>query len=183
MLKRTAFLILFSSIFNYTAPGKVCAGEIKNNGKDVNSAVIVSSSTPVNTDGSEGAARSDLSNLAGPDIFKEAGSAAISPTVSINQDSIDLAVDWNNPFHAGETTMIRYTIPPGFDEEVFLALYTTSGRLVRILVDNEVKLAGVIHTENWDGTDDSGSMVGSGIYIAHLRIDDSYRSEKICFVK
>jgi len=107
----------------------------------------------------------------------------VSSEISIDKSKIDLKIDWNNPFYEGEYTKIRYSLPAGIDQEVFLAVYSTGGRLVKVLVDDESKIADVVHTEYWDGTDESGSTVGSGIYIVHLRVGDTYKTEKVCFVR
>lgn len=107
----------------------------------------------------------------------------VSPAVTIDKSKIELKIDWNNPFYGGEITKIRYSIPDGIDKKVFLGIYSQSGRLVNLLVDNKIKEADVIHTEYWDGTDSDGSTVGSGIYLIHLRVADDYKIEKVCFVK
>ncbi len=107
----------------------------------------------------------------------------VQPAIDIDEGKIDLKIDWNNPFYGGEITKIRYNIPGEIDEEIFLGIYTVSGRLVRVLIDGEIKLSGVIHTEYWNGKDDTGSAVGSGTYIVHLRAGDVYKTVKVCFIK
>ncbi len=107
----------------------------------------------------------------------------VKPAIDIDEEKIDLKIDWNNPFYEGEITKIRYNIPGEIDEEIFLGIYTVSGRLVRILIDGEIKLSGVVHTEYWDGRDAAGSIVGSGTYIVHLRAGDVYKTIKVCFIK
>lgn len=107
----------------------------------------------------------------------------VYPEIEINENAIDLKIDWNNPFYSGEVTKIRYSIPQGIDQKVFLSIYSPSGRMVKILVNNEVKISDVIHTEYWDGKDESNSMVGSGIYLVHLRVDDNYKTVKVCFIR
>ncbi len=107
----------------------------------------------------------------------------IAPEVEINNKSVDLKIDWNNPFYGGSYTKIRYSIPEGPDKKVFLGIYTLSGRLVRVLVNNKIELSEVIHTKKWDGRDDAGSMVGSGTYIVHLRVGEKYKTENVCFVR
>lgn len=107
----------------------------------------------------------------------------VKPAIDIDEGKIDLKIDWNNPFYGGEITKIRYNIPGEIDEEIFLGIYTVSGRLVRVLIDGEIKLSGVIHTEYWNGKDDTGSAVGSGTYIVHLRAGDVYKTVKVCFIK
>lgn len=67
-----------------------------------------------------------------------------------------------NPFRC--KTTISYQIPS--ESRVGLRIYNSSGRLVRILVDERV--AGGSHSVDWDGMDDSGVDLPSGIYIYEL---------------
>ncbi len=64
-----------------------------------------------------------------------------------------------NPFNP--MTTIRYELPTA--ETVRLAIYDTSGRLVRVLVDGARQEAGV-HTASWDGRDALGKDLASGVY-------------------
>jgi hypothetical protein len=107
----------------------------------------------------------------------------VSPAINMNEGTVDLKIDWNNPFYSGEVTKIRYNIPSGADKKVFMGVYSLSGRLVKTLVDNVAKMSGVIHTEYWDGKDENGSSVASGTYIVHLRAGSDYKTAKVCFVR
>jgi hypothetical protein len=67
-----------------------------------------------------------------------------------------------NPFNP--RTELSYTMAePGRAQ---LVIYSVSGRLVRTLVD-ETRSAGR-HSVVWNGTDDSGRTVASGVYLARL---------------
>ena len=67
-----------------------------------------------------------------------------------------------SPFNP--TTRINYQL---FDRSaVKLAVYDVSGRLVRTLID-EVKPAGSYHV-TWNGLDDTGEKIASGVYFAVL---------------
>lgn len=78
-----------------------------------------------------------------------------------------------NPF-AGETE-ISYALPVG--TRVSLRLYDVSGRLVRTLVDG-ARDAGVHHAR-WDGRNDAGAKVVSGIYFVKFSADGITRSDRI----
>ena len=67
-----------------------------------------------------------------------------------------------NPFNP--TTTIRFSLAE--ESAVFLAVYDLRGRRVRNLV-NEPRLPGT-YTVVWDGTDDSGQIVASGVYLYSL---------------
>jgi hypothetical protein len=49
-----------------------------------------------------------------------------------------------------------------------LVIYDVRGRVVRVLVD-EPDIAPGIHQAAWDGRDDQGRAVASGVYLAQLR--------------
>ncbi|MBD3163121.1 MAG: S8 family serine peptidase [Candidatus Latescibacteria bacterium] len=64
-----------------------------------------------------------------------------------------------NPFR--ESTTIGFALPE--QAPVSLRIYDLSGNAVRTLVEGTVKSAGQ-HQIDWDGTDDNGNRVGSGVY-------------------
>jgi hypothetical protein len=69
-----------------------------------------------------------------------------------------LSQNFPNPFNPA--TRIEFGLSePG---RVSLRIYDTAGRLVRVLID-EARAAGR-YTEKWDGRDDAGRAVASGVY-------------------
>jgi flagellar hook assembly protein FlgD len=71
-----------------------------------------------------------------------------------------------NPFRP--STEIRYRIPAGPGSfRVTLRVYDTLGRCVRTLVDAD-RPPGA-HAVTWDGRDDCGRKVASGVYFCHIR--------------
>ena len=68
-----------------------------------------------------------------------------------------------NPFNP--ETVIRYDVPPP-GGKVTLTAYDVSGRLVRTLVDG-VQSAGQ-HFVRWDGRNDGGRGMASGIYFCRM---------------
>jgi len=82
-----------------------------------------------------------------------------------------------NPFNGG--TEIRYEMErPG---RARLRIYDTAGRLVRTLVDGH-GTAGA-HTQQWNGRDDDGQDVASGIYIYELDVDGRRQTRKLVQVR
>jgi hypothetical protein len=69
-----------------------------------------------------------------------------------------------NPFNP--TTSIAF-VAPGGNSPVSLVVYDVRGRTVRTLVSGAV-VAGP-HTAVWDGTNDAGEFVASGVYFYRLR--------------
>ena len=82
-----------------------------------------------------------------------------------------LSQNYPNPLRAqplNPTTTIRFSLPAGVLEEtrVQLRLYDLLGKLVRVLVDE--KMFPGQYAATWDGRDDRGEQVSSGIYIYQL---------------
>ncbi|MCK4775447.1 MAG: T9SS type A sorting domain-containing protein, partial [Candidatus Krumholzibacteria bacterium] len=82
-----------------------------------------------------------------------------------------------NPFNPN--TSIRYTISRA--SLVSLRVYSTSGELIRTLVDQRVPSG--LQEAMWDGTNDAGSPVASGVYVYRLRAGNVTRSKKMVLLK
>jgi hypothetical protein len=82
-----------------------------------------------------------------------------------------------NPFWP--STSIEYTLPA--TTEVSLVIYDVRGYRVRTLV-NTNKKAGC-HTKVWDGTNDKGIKVGSGIYFVRLKAGSLQQAMKVIRIK
>jgi hypothetical protein len=87
---------------------------------------------------------------------------------------------WNYPNPFNPSTTIVYQLPsPGL---VTLTLFDVSGRWVRGLVDNQPTGPGE-HRMGWDGTDDAGRPMESGVYFGHLKIDANEEVRRLVLVK
>ena len=77
-------------------------------------------------------------------------------------------MNYPNPFNA--TTVIPFHVDgdAGRARPVTLQIVDVTGRRVRTLVQRP--LTPGPHTRVWDGTDDGGRAVASGIYLSHLRV-------------
>jgi flagellar hook assembly protein FlgD len=62
-----------------------------------------------------------------------------------------------------------------------LAIYDLAGRLVRRLLDEE-RLAGAF-SARWDGHDDAGRALPSGIYLARLTADGHESVRKLALAR
>lgn len=82
-----------------------------------------------------------------------------------------------NPFNA-ETRMTFALAEKG---RASLRIYNLRGQLVRTLVDEE-REAGV-HSVVWDGKDDRGRPIGSGIYVCRLEAGGLVRIKKIVCIR
>ncbi len=90
-----------------------------------------------------------------------------------------------NPFYLrnGSSATVRYEV--SLSGEVVLSLYNLLGQRIRILVDGAHSKG--TFTTTWDGNDDNGSRVASGVYFCRMTTEGSTgRSEvtrKLLFLK
>jgi hypothetical protein len=91
--------------------------------------------------------------------------------------SYALLNNYPNPFNAN--TVILYNLPE--DTDVKLEVYNVLGQKVRVLVD-EQQNAGY-KTVVWDGKNDKGESVSSGIYFYKLETRDYTKSKKMLLMK
>ena len=98
----------------------------------------------------------------------------------LNPNEFLLRQNYPNPFNS--TTDIRYEIPDSrFLAPTTLKIYNILGQEVKTLVD-EIKEAG-LYTVTWDGTDNHGYTVASGMYFYRLTAGDIVTTKKIVFLK
>ncbi|MFH1690472.1 MAG: right-handed parallel beta-helix repeat-containing protein [Candidatus Eisenbacteria bacterium] len=83
-----------------------------------------------------------------------------------------------NPFAAA--TSIHLDVPDHAGP-VSLGIYNARGQVVRTLIDRAVERGR--HTCLWDGRDDAGRQVSSGIYFARLMVGDRSRGEKLVVLR
>ena len=91
--------------------------------------------------------------------------------------ALALAANYPNPFNA--TTAIRYALPTA--GPVHLAIYALNGQQVRTLVQ-DVEASG-LHVARWDGRDDAGRAVASGVYLYRLDATGGVRTGKMTLVR
>ena len=83
-----------------------------------------------------------------------------------------------NPFNP--STTITYILETA--GTIDLAVYDVHGRLVRQLCTNETKIEGR-HEIVWDGTNDQGQVVASGVYICRLASGRSTVIQRMTLLK
>lgn len=89
----------------------------------------------------------------------------------------DLQQNYPNPFNSA--TIIEYTLPSA--SQVEISIYNILGQKIRTLVD-EVKPAGV-HTVWWDGSDNNGKEVSSGVYFYQIKTAQFTHARKMLLLK
>ncbi len=90
-----------------------------------------------------------------------------------------LAQNVPNPFNP--STTISYSVPEGVSVQVSLKVYDIRGRQVSTLV-NEVREPGT-YTVFWDGTDEAGRQVASGVYFYRMQAGDFVQTRKMVLLK
>jgi hypothetical protein len=102
-----------------------------------------------------------------------------SPIVDVEFKGMELTLGRSYPNPFNPQTVIPYDIPA--NGRVRMAIYDPSGRLVRLLVD-EAQEAGK-HETSWNGRDDAGRTVSSGVYFCVLETGKERRTQKLVLLK
>jgi hypothetical protein len=115
-----------------------------------------------------------------PSIRGESGTFTISGASGVaegNRPGTFAVSNYPNPFNP--STSITFTLPaPG---RTSLIIYDITGRKVRELVSGQMP-AGV-HTVVWDGKDERGTAVSSGVYISRLTAGKFATAGKLLLVR
>ena len=119
---------------------------------------------------------SEISNV-GRGIAKSSFILDVDEELAELPDDFHLAQNYPNPFNPATT--IEYDLPTA--SRVSIDIYNVLGQHTATLVD-EYKPAGQYAT-NWNGTDNGGTPVASGIYIYRLQADGFTASKKMIMVQ
>jgi hypothetical protein len=89
----------------------------------------------------------------------------------------DLHHNYPNPFNPN--TVIKFDLPKA--THVKLVIYDVMGRRVRLLADEQMQAG--YHHRIWDGFDDRGSPVASGIYFYRLHTAEFTKARKMALLR
>ncbi len=103
----------------------------------------------------------------------------VSQIRTVTVPRLEAVLEQNQPNPFNPATTIRFTLPSR--GAATLAIYDAEGRLVKTLMD-EVVPAGVTTVE-WDGRNDSGNTVTSGVYFYRLTSGKFGASRKMLLLK
>ena len=109
-------------------------------------------------------------------VFLATGLTAIFDDELIESNSASLYQNYPNPFNA--TTTISFSISE--DGKIDLSIYNIKGQRVKTLTDTHYEKGN--HSVIWDGEDDSGNNVVSGIYFYKLKVDGKSEAVKKCLL-
>jgi flagellar hook assembly protein FlgD len=88
-----------------------------------------------------------------------------------------LYVPYPNPFN--QQAMIQFSIPT--TDHVTLRVHNLLGQEIATLVNKELTAG---HYEaRWDGKNDKGAQVVSGVYLVSMNTGNARYSQKICYMK
>jgi len=104
----------------------------------------------------------------GTSVIEEPGKAA---------RSFRLEQNYPNPFNP--STEIRFVLPKA--SKVNLSVYNTLGQQIRILASGFMPSGS--HTAVWDGRDEQGSLVPSGVYVCRLRAEGEVVTRKLTLMR
>ncbi len=117
-----------------------------------------------------------------PDLFCESGPPPDIKVVVDNADEdpksgFDVEQNYPNPFNP--TTEIRFTLPKS--EHVTIDVFNVLGQRIATLVDGDLPSGD--HMVRWDGKDDSGERVASGIYLYRVVAGENRITKKMLMLK
>jgi endo-1,4-beta-xylanase len=92
-------------------------------------------------------------------------------------NSFQLYQNYPNPFNS--TTTITYELLK--DARAVISIYGLLGEEVKTLM-NENRMAGY-QSITWNGTDNRGDNVSSGVYVCRLQVDDEIKTNKMLYIK
>ncbi len=99
------------------------------------------------------------------------------PGSSALPSGYNLAQNYPNPFNPA--TVIEYSLPTRSD--VTISIFNILGQEVRKLVNASMAVGD--HTAYWNGTDQSGDRVASGVYFYRIKANDFVSSKKMLLLK
>jgi uncharacterized repeat protein (TIGR01451 family) len=116
-------------------------------------------------------------------IIRKIKSADISSISNVAKSTTDipstvtLGSNYPNPFNP--ETDISFSLPE--KTQVSLVIYNVLGEKVKTLLSAEMDVG--IHTIHWDGKDEDGNKVASGIYFYRLKADDFVKTKRMILMK
>ena len=90
----------------------------------------------------------------------------------------NLLQNFPNPFNP--TTTIYYVL--AIDSKVSIFIFSVLGKKVKTLVVDNLKPAGY-HYLQWDGTNDAGEQVASGVYLYQLISGEGVLTKKMILIR
>jgi hypothetical protein len=109
--------------------------------------------------------------------IQEPGGTSVKDQASPNLSTWKLLQNYPNPFNS--QTIIEYEILKS--SFVTISIFNLNGQKIKTLV-SEVRSAG-LHSNRWDGTNESGEVVSSGTFLYTLEVDKVRGIRKLVYLK
>jgi Peptidase family M28/FlgD Ig-like domain len=119
----------------------------------------------------------DLLNTLMLDYFGEEPAGTEPNGIIVNSTS--LQQNYPNPFNPNTT--ISFSLQTETSNKTELTIYNLKGQRVKLLVNDQLSVGK--HEVVWNGTDDSGKQVSSGLYLYRLRSGDDSQTSKMLLLK
>jgi len=110
-------------------------------------------------------------------LFSKDGAAGNGIIELGNPDEFALYQNYPNPF--SNQTTIQYDVAEATSVKIYI--YNTLGQLVKTIDQGENSVG--THTVEWDGKNDDGDTLSSGVYFYQLRTKDFNKTMKMLLVK
>jgi len=166
---------------NNEAEGEYSIVVVNVNGRPIVSGTGVILTIPVSSVGEKFDGIGEISLLSAgfeQSVQVELNSEALALKVALPK-AFALSQNFPNPFNP--QTTIAFDIPEGKEVNVRLNVYNMRGQLVRTLV-NEFKSEGSYQIQ-WDGTDNYGRRVSSGVYFYRITTGEFSQTRKMVILK
>ncbi len=166
---------------NNEAEGEYSIVVVNVNGRPIVSGTGVILTIPVSAVGEKFDGIGEISLLSAgfeSSVTTELSREALALKVALPK-AFALSQNFPNPFNP--STTIAFDIPEGKEVSVRLNVYNMRGQLVRTLV-NELKSEGSYQIQ-WDGTDNYGRRVSSGVYFYRITTGEFSQTRKMVILK
>jgi hypothetical protein len=119
----------------------------------------------------------ELAIVLGDDEFRE----SLAQEKLLAPSKLILYQNYPNPFNR-ETT-ITYSVPaqPEGADRLRIVIYNMLGQPVRVLHDGEASPG--VHTVTWDGLDNQGGAMSSGLYFCELTCGRERRLQRLIYLR
>lgn len=116
-------------------------------------------------------------NLDGQGTFGEPITTSIDKKTSKIPESFQLSQNYPNPFNP--VTTITYQLPE--DSNISLKIFNNNGKLVKVLIEEYERIGS--YQINWDGRDENGVLVPSGLYLYQIATGSYSQSNKMVLIR
>ena len=116
-------------------------------------------------------------NLDGQGTFSDPITTSIDRETTKTPKSFQLNQNYPNPFNP--VTTIEYRLPE--DSNVSLRIFNNKGELVKVLIEGYKRVGS--YKINWDGRDEKGVLVTSGLYLYQITTNSFSQSNKMLLIR